>query len=503
MSEKFDIKEYIQKIAVENGVDSDKALAIAEKCGMDMPIMYQPYGGATSFGEVDASKAGQEYANEVDSLTYALEGIVHNITASPETSADEKAAKIAGAASDYRNKINALKVGQEEKESLWDKAKKLFHKELPPELPANYGFKVYRDLEGDLRWLSLSSNAFEDLDKELFTTKALEEAIEHADKTGERGPLLIYHVPSAEVGQCDYQAMAGRFLVESGTFDDTPLGNKAVEYFTNTDEEHQVSIGFQYHRGDEEDGVYDWARIIERSVTPLGAAANPWTDFKVIGENPMDARKVETLEKIFGKDLTAGIISSAEERTKELEATTRYKDVKTKEPVTISVTGFTLEEMEASAKAAVKEVFEKAKKMTPEEEAAMKKMEEAKKEVDPNSQSDPVPAFGPEQITQLATLITDLSAQVEELTGLSETVKELQTQVKSLSQSDDEKISNIITPKWTLPGTGNRPSESDKNLITDQKVIEALSSEENKPSDPAAAYVEDLLGGRSRVAASN
>lgn len=383
-------------------------------------------------------------------------------------------------------------------------------------LPENRGFKVYTDQEGDLRWLSLSSNAFEDLDKELFTTKALEEAIEHADKTGERGPLLIYHVPSAVIGQCDYQAMAGRFLVESGTFDDTPLGNKAVEYFTNSDEEHQVSIGYEYRLGDEEDGIYEWTRIKERSVCPYGAAANPWTDFKVIGDNPMDARKAATLEKIFGKELAAGVISEAENRTKELEGTTKFKETK-EEPFH----GTLDEYLELKAKTAVKEALdaikemegpwkeealEKAKKpMTPEEEAAMKKNMD-KKESDPDPKPepqpdpDPAPTFTGEQVTQLATLITDLTAQVEELTSLSETVKELQTQVKELTKSSDEKVSDIIAPRWQLPGV-NRPSESESNVITDPNAIKELQNPDEGYKDPATNYVLDLLG-KSAVASN-
>lgn len=381
-------------------------------------------------------------------------------------------------------------------------------------LPANRGFKVYRDLEGDLRWLSLSSNAFEDLDKELFTTKALEEAIEHADKTGERGPLLIYHVPSAVVGQCDYQAMAGRFLVESGTFDDTPLGNKAVEYFMNSDEEHQVSIGYEYRLGDEEDGIYEWTRIKERSVCPYGAAANPWTDFKVIGENPMDARKTEALEKIFGKELAAGVIATAEERTKELEGTTKFKELK-EEPFS----GTLDEYLELKAKTAVKEALdafkesdspwkeealEKAKKMTPEEEAAMKK-DMAKKEGDPDPKPEPqpdpepAPTFGSEQLTQLATLLTDMSNQINELSGIKTVVEELQTQVKELSKSEEQKMLEVIQPKWNGP-VGQRPTESEKNVVTDPEAVKTLNMDSDNVSNPAVRYVEDLLG---RAVASN
>ena len=508
-------------------------LADGEKCGMcdmAMPEPYSPFGGATSFAEMEEWSVNQALAEYVDEVADRFRQLMNNIMNDEIMSPGEKASAAASLAKEMQERVASpddeeldeekweVLEGDEHKSlhpGFWAKFRKIFQdkrkqiKTLQTEstvtLPANRGFKVYRDLEGDLRWLSLSSNAFEDLDKELFTTKALEEAIEHADKTGERGPLLIYHVPSAEIGQCDYQAMAGRFLVESGTFDDTPLGRKAVEYFSNSDEEHQVSIGYEYHLGDEEDGIYEWTRIKERSVCPYGAAANPWTDFKVIGENPMDARKAETLEKIFGKELAAGVISSAEERTKELEGTTKFKE-KSDEPVVITLpelTGGTLEEMEAAAMKAVKEAFEKAKKpmMTPEEEAAMKKNMDKKEADDHKPDQEPVPTFGSEQLTQLATLITDISSQVEELTGLSETVKELQTKVKELSKSDDEKVSDIIAPRWQLPTNGMRPTENEKNVITDSNAIKELQNPDEGYKDPAYSYVQDLLG-KSAVASN-
>src|SRR6185295_5191606 len=171
------------------------------------------------------------------------------------------------------------------------------------------GFKVFQDKEGKYRWLSFSSNAFEDNQKELFTTPALEEAVEHADKTGERGPLLYFHVKSAEIGQCDFQAVQGRFLVESGTFNDTPLGQKALEYLLTTDEEQQVSLGFKYRLGDELDRQYDWFRFNERSVLPSGLAANNYTKFLVLGEeDPMNPVKEAKLKEVFGEDMTKEII---------------------------------------------------------------------------------------------------------------------------------------------------------------------------------------------------
>lgn len=552
--------------------EDEEAIQTDEKCG-DMPE-YKPFGGATSFADIDAQKAISEYAMNVEMETEALRGIIMNITNSDDFNTEEKAAAISDAASNYKKRVDAIQndakaaqksggflswikrnISTEERnsasesdfagpnrsfpilkaadvsaalhslgrtkgdrdairrkiisiakrkgfplpESVQEDSKKEIDNDWNP-LPENRGFKVYRDKAGDLRWLSLSSNAFEDLDKELFTTKALEEAIEYGDKTGERGPLLVYHVPSAIIGQCDYQAMAGRFLVESGTFDNTPLGKKAVEYFVNSDEEHQVSIGYQYLKGDELDGVYDWTRIIERSVIPHGAAANPWTDFKVIGENLMDERKAATLEKIFGKELSDQVIASAEARTKELEESVRFKAKEAEDA----------KEAEAKAEAdkAAAIPTKKAEANDDEGDDADGKKKPppfAKKEGEDKAAEGDAIALDKTKTTELIALLTDLSAEIEGLSGLKTIVEELQSQVKELKKSEDERLAEIMTPRWSLPG-GVRPSESEKNLVKDEKDIEDVvkageGDGGDKSTNPAQAYIDDILG-RPRIAVS-
>lgn len=314
-------------------------------------------------------------------------------------------------------------------------------------------FKIFTDPDGRQRWLSFSSNAFEDLEKELFTTEALKEAVAWADKSGERGPLLIYHVPSAEVGQCDFQAVTSRFLVESGTFDDTPLGLKALDYFVKSDEDHQMSIGYQYRPGDELDGQYDWLRVIERSVCPFGTAANPWTDFQLIadGGKTMDANKTAVLEKIFGKDMAAGIISQADEKTKELEASTRFK--------------------------------------TKDDEGEGKK--EGEGETPPAESVVTI-----DQVAALGGLISDLTAQVAALAPVAQAVEQLATQVKELQKSDDEKIAGMMAPRVAAIINQTRPTEAEANAL-DPESVKALNLDgikEQGDVNPALKYLEQLTG---------
>jgi len=563
--EVMDVKKQVKDIATTLGVEEAVASALAEKCYSEV-AMWRPWGGATSFGDIDSKKKADVYSYAVEDLTYQLRGIVENITSSDELgAADVKESAIKQAATDYRTRVDALNLDNAGDKTWVEKLKALIGFEVEEtktikkedgkwvlytkdgkrklgthdtraeavaqeqaieankktfidvsqltgdekvrleavaqltgvitgQMPAK-AFKIFEDAEGNKRWMSVSSNAFEDLEKELFTTEALEEAVDHGDKTGERGPLLVYHVPSAEIGQCDFQAVAGRFLIESGTFDDTPLGAKALEYFENSDEEHQVSIGFTYRAGDEEDGVYDWLRIGERSVCPFGTAANPWTDFKLIGDGPMQANKVEVMNKIFGSDLAALVISRAEDATKELEQNVRFKatdaEDKKKDEEDMS------EEDMAKKKPMMKKEAEDAvaDTGTADSEGTVA-VSDAKAVVVATGDDAKEATFGPEQLQELAGHIATLTAAIEVLPTMAKALADLQANVKELQASDDEKQANVHEPRWTLPGL-NRPTEKDSNVIDTEKVKALLGTDDKENEvapNPAGAYVRDLLG---------
>jgi hypothetical protein len=84
-------------------------------------------------------------------------------------------------------------------------------------------FAVFKDKSGGYRWVMLSSNAFRDRDHEIVSTKALSADVARADGDQQYGPLRWWHVgipfgPGLDLGDCDFNAMVGRMLVESGTF---------------------------------------------------------------------------------------------------------------------------------------------------------------------------------------------------------------------------------------------------------------------------------------------
>ena len=188
------------------------------------------------------------------------------------------------------------------------------------------GFFTFKDASGNDRWLAISSNSFLDRDNEIITAKALADAVEWADRTGARGTLRLWHTGEAgDIGLCDFQGIQGRFLIESGKFLDTAQAAAAKAYLAKADQRSlAMSIGFGYKEDQFDGRVYNQVRIIERSVLPHDAAANPWTLF-TLKEASMDQKKEAWLKDVLGDDLATRVISTADAATKELENHVAFK----------------------------------------------------------------------------------------------------------------------------------------------------------------------------------
>lgn len=160
-------------------------------------------------------------------------------------------------------------------------------------------FSVFKTADGRYRWVLISSSAYRDRDQEIVSQKALEGAVAIGDKTGYRGPLRWWHVPGLDIGDCDFQAMHGRFLIESGTFRSERIGAAVARNAHKL----QASIGFKHSRRDPDAaGVFHHIAIFERSLTPLGRAANAMTRLMVKRNNSMDAEKLQAFKQLFRDD---------------------------------------------------------------------------------------------------------------------------------------------------------------------------------------------------------
>ena len=168
--------------------------------------------------------------------------------------------------------------------------------------------KLLKQEGGRTRWLAVSSGGYEDRERTVIPSELLEGAVAIADKANARGPLLFYHIPSWEIGNCDYQAVIGGFLVESGLLAEGPVGEATAKALTEHGDRYGISIKF-LHQGLGPDGTYvPPGVVIERSVLPAAAAAFPWSAITVKELDAMSTKgvipeaKLAALKKFLGGD---------------------------------------------------------------------------------------------------------------------------------------------------------------------------------------------------------
>lgn len=509
--------------------------AVGEKCG-ECAVMVEPtppYGGAVSFEELDAFNETMKMQGELSEASWQFETLQRNIFMNEELDAGEKADALAALAQEFKERIQSLPEGEkalvfgpptgmdglgrkgasvisldkagrrmsgkqagvfkQAVEALKGLIKWADYDEEDPEEEKTKelveGFKVYTDKNGATRWVAVSSNAFEDHDGEIMTTKALDNAVAWGDASGERGPLRLYHVAGADIGNCDFQAVVDRMLVESGTFYATEIGQKAARYFEkNAGKGFGVSLGFLHRIGDELDGQYDWIRIRERSITPPGKAANPFTEF-ALGGIPMGEitkEKIGFLSEVLGTKEAEGIIKGAQAASKALqESGIRFKEAN-------------------DAGAGEPGTEKKEEPGTAAEGAAAAAAAAEGAQVAASGEAEAV-----EAVKELLATVGTLAAAVKELTPLADAITELRSDVAKLKETDDQKIAAALGPRRTAPPQGTRPSEKEANTVTAEAANAIAQRNREKSADltdlkekadgeiadgpPAAPYVADLM----------
>ncbi len=193
--------------------------------------------------------------------------------------------------------------------------------------------QVFKQANGQHRWVLQSSSGFRDQDREIVSTKSLEADVERADADGDYGPLLWWHVKGLELGDCDFNAMHGRVLIESGTFRHPTFAQMAKEHA----DELGVSIGFLHPENEPDaDGVFHTIRRKERSLLPRDRASNLLTSVVVVPkESTMTKNKVDKLKQLVGDPAVVdGLIAGAEQAEKAAsEAGLAFKETQTPAPV--------------------------------------------------------------------------------------------------------------------------------------------------------------------------
>lgn len=242
---------------------------------------------------------------------------------------------------------------------------------------AEKAFTVIKSSDGTPdRWLSITTTAYEDKDREIISTKAIKGAVALGDQTGERGPLLYWHIPGLEMGDCDFQAQGGpggRFLIEGGTFRSkafAELGRKL------SDSGYQMSPGFVHTDDQPQNGVYDTILIYERSAVPQNRAANYFTRYATKEDKVITPEKAaEYREKAAGNTEALALLDTLLATTAKEDATAQARNVVFKEaaalPAEIEIGGvvYTVKAFPPSPAAPVEGSPEEEAAETPDEEA--------------------------------------------------------------------------------------------------------------------------------------
>jgi hypothetical protein len=134
---------------------------------------------------------------------------------------------------------------------------------------------TYKSVDGQRRWLFVSSTAYQDRDGETVTRKALRQAVDLADQTGFRGNLRYWHLPS-HLGTCDWQMVSpdGTLLYESGSFASPDI----ADWYEANKEQYLLSLGFRHpHSEPLPDKSFENMLIFERSLLPIKYTSNVFT----------------------------------------------------------------------------------------------------------------------------------------------------------------------------------------------------------------------------------
>jgi len=338
--------------------------------------------------------------------------------------------------------------------------------ELTSDQPLYSSFKVYDAPDGRSRWVLVSSGGFEDRDKEIVSTAYLESAVDYAERSKERGPLLIWHIPGSDVGTCDYQAIVGEpgMLLESGLFDATPRGERAAAYYRQKAADTGASIRFLWANRTA-DGVFlPPGMILERSLLPRANAAFPWsglqlTDVEAKMRKPRPDAVAE-LAAVVGDEEAERIVAGIEKNAHELaDAGVRFKEVGAEtepEVVTEVEAKAETEETEPVVEDEVKETA-----VAPEAPAAVIPEVAAPQAFDAVFSAETLKAMAAEvAATTAAEVAKNESALLTgPLTLIAEALKELQTAVAALTKRDDERIKEQVglLPRATLKAISSAP----------------------------------------------
>ncbi len=201
-------------------------------------------------------------------------------------------------------------------------------------LEGESGFGIKDSADGPI-FYTWSSNAFEDREREIISTRALEEYVKENDPNEFKGFFNYWHIPGTDFAAKKFQAVIGRILIEAGPFLNDANGKAAQKFFNTHPRNHPdyaqegwgASIEYKYLPEELWEGVYDWVWITRTSVLPKAMAANINTVGGVtMAKKQMSQEQINLGRQMFGEEEFDQIINDAEDKTTLLERESNFKE---------------------------------------------------------------------------------------------------------------------------------------------------------------------------------
>jgi hypothetical protein len=200
-------------------------------------------------------------------------------------------------------------------------------------LNSDYGV-AQKEVNGELWHFTWSTNAFEDREKEIFSTNSLKRYVDQATEKQDKGFFNLWHITNTDFAKKKWQMVIGRFLVEAGPYLEDNKGQAAKEFFSQHADGHPelapegwgCSPEFKYLPEERIKGVYENIWITRTSTLPRFAAANMWTETSQLTRLKMaitdyNEDQIKAAVEVFkDEDFVKSLIQEGENKTAELEA---------------------------------------------------------------------------------------------------------------------------------------------------------------------------------------
>lgn len=224
-------------------------------------------------------------------------------------------------------RIPQANIPADKKASLTKRAQDLLKNANSKELDDS--FVVFKQADGSYRWVIKSTNAYEDHDGEIVSQKSLADDCDYTDATEVYPVLRWWHLgdlrSGVDMGRGDFNALFGRFRVDSGTFNDAEIGQAVKEHAPQL----AASVGFNHPKTEPDaEGVYHRVHVFEVSLLPRQNAANPFTAIDVLKENDMATyeEKAKELAALVGEQKAKELLTGLSEQQKQLDPLVKHKE---------------------------------------------------------------------------------------------------------------------------------------------------------------------------------